>query len=49
MTGYMYSEALGKLHWLTFVGVNLAFFRCISSDCRECRDELQTIRMHLEA
>jgi cytochrome c oxidase subunit I len=27
MTGYMYSEALGKLHfWLTFVGVNLAFF-----------------------
>jgi cytochrome c oxidase subunit 1 len=27
MTGYMYSEAFGKLHfWLTFVGVNLAFF-----------------------
>jgi cytochrome c oxidase subunit I len=27
MTGYMYSEALGKLHfWITFVGVNLAFF-----------------------
>jgi cytochrome c oxidase subunit 1 len=27
MTGYMYSEVLGKLHfWLTFVGVNLAFF-----------------------
>jgi cytochrome c oxidase subunit 1 len=27
ITGYMYSEALGKLHfWLTFVGVNLAFF-----------------------
>jgi cytochrome c oxidase subunit 1 len=27
MTGYMYSEAVGKLHfWLTFVGVNLAFF-----------------------
>jgi cytochrome c oxidase subunit 1 len=27
MTGYMYSETLGKLHfWLTFVGVNLAFF-----------------------
>jgi cytochrome c oxidase subunit 1 len=26
-TGYMYSERLGKLHfWLTFVGVNLAFF-----------------------
>jgi len=26
-TGYMYSETLGKLHfWLTFVGVNLAFF-----------------------
>ncbi len=27
MTGYMYSEALGKLHfWLMFVGVNLVFF-----------------------
>ncbi|UWU66167.1 cytochrome c oxidase subunit I [Bradyrhizobium sp. NC92] len=27
MTGYMFSEALGKLHfWLTFVGVNIAFF-----------------------
>ena len=27
ITGYMYSEVLGKLHfWLTFVGVNLAFF-----------------------
>jgi cytochrome c oxidase subunit 1 len=27
MTGYMYSEFLGKLHfWMTFVGVNLAFF-----------------------
>ncbi|HEX4295403.1 MAG TPA: cytochrome c oxidase subunit I [Rhizomicrobium sp.] len=27
MTGYMYSEFLGKLHfWITFVGVNLAFF-----------------------
>ena len=26
-TGYMYNEALGKLHfWITFVGVNLAFF-----------------------
>ena len=26
-TGYMYSEALGRLHfWLTFIGVNLAFF-----------------------
>ncbi len=26
-TGHMYSEALGKLHfWLSFVGVNLAFF-----------------------
>src|SRR5471030_1359472 len=26
-TGYMYSETLGKLHfWVTFVGVNLAFF-----------------------
>ena len=27
ITGYMYSEAMGKLHfWLTFIGVNLAFF-----------------------
>jgi cytochrome c oxidase subunit 1 len=27
ITGYMYSEFLGKLHfWLTFTGVNLAFF-----------------------
>ena len=27
MTGYMYNELLGKLHfWLTFIGVNLVFF-----------------------
>jgi cytochrome c oxidase subunit 1 len=27
MTGYMYNEVLGKLHfWLTFIGVNVAFF-----------------------
>ncbi len=27
MSGYMYSEAMGKLHfWLTFVGVNVTFF-----------------------
>jgi cytochrome c oxidase subunit 1 len=27
MTGYMYSEALGKLHfWLMFIGANLTFF-----------------------
>ena len=27
MTGYMYNETLGKLHfWLMFVGVNLVFF-----------------------
>ena len=27
MTGYLYSEFLGKLHfWLTFIGVNLVFF-----------------------
>ncbi len=27
ITGYMYSERLGRLHlWLTFIGVNLAFF-----------------------
>jgi cytochrome c oxidase subunit I len=27
ITGYMYSDAIGKLHfWLTFIGVNLVFF-----------------------
>jgi cytochrome c oxidase subunit I len=27
ITGYMYSEALGKMHfWITFIGVNFAFF-----------------------
>jgi cytochrome c oxidase subunit 1 len=27
MTGYMYSEFTGKLHfWLTFIGVNIVFF-----------------------
>jgi cytochrome c oxidase subunit 1 len=27
MSGYMYNETLGKLHfWLTFIGTNLAFF-----------------------
>ena len=27
MTGYMYNETLGKLHfWVTFIGVNLIFF-----------------------
>jgi cytochrome c oxidase subunit I len=27
ITGYMYSEVVGKLHfWLTFIGVNVAFF-----------------------
>src|SRR5579883_3452776 len=27
MTGYMYNEVLGKLHfWVTFIGVNLTFF-----------------------
>jgi cytochrome c oxidase subunit I len=27
MTGYMYSETIGKLHfWITFVGVNIVFF-----------------------
>ena len=27
ITGYMYSEFIGKLHfWVTFVGVNLVFF-----------------------
>ena len=27
ITGYMYSEAIGKMHfWITFIGVNFAFF-----------------------
>jgi cytochrome c oxidase subunit 1 len=27
ITGYMYNEFLGKLHfWITFIGVNMAFF-----------------------
>jgi cytochrome c oxidase subunit 1 len=27
ITGYMYSEAIGKIHfWVTFIGVNLVFF-----------------------
>jgi cytochrome c oxidase subunit I len=27
MTGYMYSETIGKLHfWMTFIGVNIVFF-----------------------
>jgi cytochrome c oxidase subunit 1 len=27
ITGYMYSETIGKLHfWITFIGVNVAFF-----------------------
>ncbi|HEY2186632.1 MAG TPA: cbb3-type cytochrome c oxidase subunit I, partial [Xanthobacteraceae bacterium] len=27
MTGYMYSETVGKLHfWITFIGVNIVFF-----------------------
>jgi cytochrome c oxidase subunit 1 len=27
ITGYMYSETIGRLHfWMTFAGVNLAFF-----------------------
>ena len=27
MSGYMYSESIGKLHfWITFIGVNLVFF-----------------------
>src|SRR5271165_4888230 len=27
MTGYMYNETIGKLHfWVTFIGVNLTFF-----------------------
>jgi len=27
MTGYMYNETIGKLHfWVTFIGVNIVFF-----------------------
>jgi heme/copper-type cytochrome/quinol oxidase subunit 1 len=35
ITGYMYSETFGKLlFWLTFVGVNLAFFLRAGADRR---------------
>jgi heme/copper-type cytochrome/quinol oxidase subunit 1 len=45
MTGYMYSEFLGKLHFsLTFIGVNLAFFPQQSSALPACRVELPIIR-----
>ena len=38
MSGRQYNEALGKLHfWLTFIGVNITFFRCISSGSLACR------------
>jgi hypothetical protein len=44
MTGSMYSEFLGKLHFsLTFIGVNLAFSRNISSALPACRVELLII------
>jgi len=44
------SEALGKLHfWLTFIGVNLAFFPMRLRGCRERRDASPTIRMRSPA
>jgi len=50
IAGYMYSEALGKLHfWLTFVGVNLAFFPMHFLGCRECREASPTIGMRSPA
>ena len=44
ITGYMYNETLGKLHfWITFIGVNLAFFPSISWAWRACRGAMPII------
>jgi len=39
MTGYMYNEVLGKLHfWLTFIGANVLFFPQHSLATRSASD-----------
>ena len=50
MTGYMYSETIGKLHfWLTFIGVNLSSSRSTSSGWPACRAASPTIRTRSRA
>ena len=45
MTGRMYNERLGKLHfWLTFVGFNVTFFPMHWSGCRGCPGAWPTMR-----
>jgi hypothetical protein len=46
MTGFMYSEGLGKLHfWLTFIGANVLFFPQHFWVWRACRVALPTTPM----
>ena len=41
MTGRMYDERLGKIHFFhTFIGFNITFFPCTGSACRGCRGEV---------
>ena len=50
ISGYMYSETLGKLHfWVTFIGVNIRSSRSTSSGCRACCDARSTIPMRSPA
>ena len=48
MTGRMYNELLGKLHFFVmFIGVNLIFFRSTSSASTACRAASRIIRRPL--
>jgi cytochrome c oxidase subunit 1 len=47
--GRMYDESLGKLHfWLSFVGVNVTFFRNIFRAWRACRGGFPITRCSLQ-